>query len=152
MKRRFGLKILAATLFSTMLLAAKSHGATVDLVGINLSGAGFASHILPGVNGKNYIFPTEAYFSQWSARGIKLVRFPIIWERLQPQLGAPLDKDYAQLIDQTFDFARKHGIKLILDLHNYMRYRGTVIGTGAVSFDHYKDFLIRISHCMRTTS
>lgn len=152
MKRRFGLKLLAATLFSATLLAAKSHGAPVDLVGINLSGAGFASHILPGVNGRNYIFPTESYFSQWNARGVKLVRFPIIWERLQPQLGAPLDKDYAQLIDQTFNFAQKYGIKIILDLHNYMRYRGTIIGTGAVSFDHYRDVLTRISQRWSSSS
>ncbi|SHJ63059.1 hypothetical protein SAMN05216295_11969, partial [Pseudomonas luteola] len=27
----------------------------VDLVSLNLSGAGFAPHVLPGINGTNYI-------------------------------------------------------------------------------------------------
>ncbi|MFV1944171.1 cellulase family glycosylhydrolase, partial [Pseudomonas luteola] len=91
----------------------------VDLVSLNLSGAGFAPHVLPGINGTNYIFPVESYFQQWSARGIKTFRFPIIWERLQPKLGGPLDPTYVALIDRTFGYAQKHNIKIILDLHNY---------------------------------
>nr|WP_145008361.1 cellulase family glycosylhydrolase [Pseudomonas psychrotolerans] len=118
---------------------------TVSLVGLNLSGAGFASQVLPGINGTNYIFPSEAYFSQWSARGVKLIRFPIIWERLQPTLGGALDPTYAALIDRTFGYADKYGMKIILDLHNYMRYRGVVIGTGNVAYAQYQDVLTRIA-------
>ena len=117
----------------------------IPLVGLNLSGAGFAARVLPGVNGTHYIFPVEAYFSQWSARGVKLIRFPIIWERLQPTLGGALDPTYAALIDRTFGYANKYGMKIILDLHNYMRYRGVVIGTGNVSYAHYQDVMTRIA-------
>jgi len=117
----------------------------VSLVGLNLSGAGFAPQVLPGINARHYIFPVEAYFSQWSARGVKLIRFPILWERVQPTLGGPLDPTYAGLIDQTMGFAQKYGMKVILDLHNYMRYRGTVIGTGGVSYAHYQDVMTRIA-------
>lgn len=124
----------------------------VSLLGLNLSGAGFASRVLPGVNGTHYIFPTESYFSQWSGRGVKLIRFPILWERLQPVLGGPLDPTYAALIDRTFSYAQKYDIKVILDLHNYMRYRGVVIGTGNVSYLHYKDVLIRIAQRWSTQS
>jgi len=117
----------------------------IPLVGLNLSGAGFAAQVLPGVNGTHYIFPVEAYFSQWSSRGVKLIRFPIIWERLQPSLGGALDPTYAGLIDRTFGYANKYGMKIILDLHNYMRYRGVVIGTGNVSYAHYQDVMSRIA-------
>jgi aryl-phospho-beta-D-glucosidase BglC (GH1 family) len=117
----------------------------VHLVGLNLSGAGFAPQRLPGINGTHYIFPVEGYFSQWSARGVKLVRFPILWERLQPTLGGALDPTYASLIDRTFGYAQKYGMQIILDLHNYMRYGGTVIGTGGVSYAHYQDVMTRIA-------
>lgn len=121
------------------------HAESVHLVGLNLSGAGFASQVLPGVNGTHYIFPVESYFSQWSSRGVKLIRFPILWERLQPTLGSSFDPTYAALIDRTFSYANKYGMKIILDLHNYMRYRGVVIGTGNVSYAHYQDVTTRIA-------
>lgn len=117
----------------------------VNLVGLNLSGAGFAPQVLPGINGTNYIFPVEAYFQQWSARGIKLIRFPIIWERLQPSLGGALEPTYAALIDRTFGFASKYNIRIILDLHNYARYRGQIIGAGAVTYEQYQDVMTKIA-------
>lgn len=146
--RRKPAAILALSM-SLLLAAIPSFDARaeqVNLVGLNFSGAGFAGQILPGVNGTHYIFPVEAYFSQWSARGIKLVRFPVIWERLQPQLNEPLDATYAALIDRTFSYAQKYGIKIIFDLHNYMRYRGNLIGTAAVPYSSYKDVMSRIAN------
>ncbi|WP_434136415.1 cellulase family glycosylhydrolase [Pseudomonas luteola] len=127
------------------LLVSSSAVASVDLVGLNLSGAGFASHVLPGINGTNYIFPTESYFKQWSEKGIKLVRFPIIWERLQPTLGGALDAKYVQLIDSTFSYAEKHNVKIILDLHNYARYRGQIIGTSGVPYARYQEIMTKIA-------
>ncbi|TWI52348.1 aryl-phospho-beta-D-glucosidase BglC (GH1 family) [Pseudomonas duriflava] len=117
----------------------------IDLVSLNLSGAGFAPHVLPGINGTNYIFPVESYFQQWSARGIKTMRFPIIWERLQPKLGGPLDPTYVALIDRTFGYAQKHNVKIILDLHNYAKYRGQVIGTSSVPYARYQEIMTKIA-------
>ena len=119
--------------------------ASVDLIGLNMSGAGFAGQVLPGVNGRNYIFPTEPNFQQWSTKGIRLIRFPILWERLQPTLGGPLDPTYAALIDGTFNLANKYGMKVILDLHNYMRYRGQIIGTSGVPYQRYQDIMAKIA-------
>ncbi|WP_236712038.1 DUF4214 domain-containing protein [Pseudomonas sp. EpS/L25] len=127
------------------LLGAKAQAAPVHLLGLNLSGAGFAPQVLPGVNGTHFIFPVEAYFKQWSERGVKLIRFPILWERLQPTLGGALDPTYAALIDRTFGYADQYGMQVILDLHNYMRYRGVVIGTGNVAYAHYQDVMTRIA-------
>lgn len=117
----------------------------MPLVGLNFSGAGFAGNVIPGINNRNYIFPTEYYFSSWSARGVKLIRFPILWERLQPALGGELDSSYAQLIDGVFYYANKYNMKVILDLHNYARYRGAVIGTGDVSYESFRDVTTKIA-------
>ena len=118
---------------------------SMPLVGLNFSGAGFAGNVIPGINNKNYIFPTEYYFSSWSARGVKLIRFPILWERLQPNLGGDFDPAYAQLIDSVFSYAEKYKIKVILDLHNYARYRGVLIGTNEVSYESFKDVAARMA-------
>jgi len=115
------------------------------LVGINLSGAGFAGQVLPGVNGTNYIFPVEGYFQQWSQKGVRFIRFPILWERLQPRLFGEFDEAYAKLIDRTFYYAAKYDVKIILDLHNYARYRGGVIGTDAVPYASYQDVTTKIA-------
>ncbi|KTT13138.1 cellulase [Pseudomonas oryzihabitans] len=130
---------------AALALAPSAKAEQVNLVGLNLSGAGFAGQVLPGVNGTHYIFPVEAYFKQWSAKGIKLIRFPVIWERLQPTLGGPLDATYAALIDQTFANAQKYGMRIILDLHNYTFYRGSVIGSAAVPYDRYQEIMTRIA-------
>ncbi|TWI52572.1 aryl-phospho-beta-D-glucosidase BglC (GH1 family) [Pseudomonas duriflava] len=135
------LPILAALALGTTAVQAEQ----VDLVSLNLSGAGFAPHVLPGINGTNYIFPVESYFQQWSARGIKTMRFPIIWERLQPKLGGPLDPTYVALIDRTFGYAQKHNVKIILDLHNYARYRGQIIGTSSVPYARYQEIMTKIA-------
>ncbi|MDT3719488.1 DUF4214 domain-containing protein [Pseudomonas oryzihabitans] len=129
----------------TSLSASNLQAATVHLLGLNLSGAAFAPQVLPGINGTHYIFPVEAHFKQWSDRGVKLIRFPILWERLQPTLGNALDPTYSALIDRTFAYAEKYGMKIILDLHNYMRYRGVVIGTGNVPYSQYQDVMTRIA-------
>ncbi len=146
---RFSVAALRRPLAAVATVLALSAGAaqaeSVSLVGLNLSGAGFAPQVLPGINGTNYIFPVEAYFQQWSARGVKLIRFPIIWERLQPKLGGPLDSAYVALVNQTFGYAQKHGIKIILDLHNYARYRGQVIGTSSVPYARYQEIMSHIA-------
>lgn len=118
---------------------------SVELIGINMSGAGFASHVLPGMNNRNYIFPTESHFKYWKAQGINTIRFPVIWERLQPTLNSNLEPGYTKLIDEVFALGNKYNIKIILDLHNYARYRGKIIGTETVPYSAYYDVMRKIA-------
>ncbi|KUM39700.1 glycoside hydrolase family 5 protein [Pseudomonas sp. EpS/L25] len=140
--RHFSLR-LAGTLALTSAFFGSAQA--VELVGLNFSGAGFASQVLPGMNNRNYIFPSEQHFKDWSAKGIKLVRFPIIWERIQPKLNSMLDPDYGALVTQTLNYAQKYGVQVILDLHNYARYRGEVIGAGKVTYFNYWDVMYRLA-------
>ncbi|WP_434775553.1 cellulase family glycosylhydrolase [Pseudomonas oryzihabitans] len=135
--------LLLPALFATASLATSAQA--VDLVGLNFSGATFAAQVLPGVNDRNFIFPAESHFQQWSAKGVKLVRFPILWERLQPSMGANLDPAYAALVDRTLGYAQKYGVKVILDLHNYARYQGKVIGAGEVPYEAFQNLMTRIA-------
>ncbi|WP_158973982.1 cellulase family glycosylhydrolase, partial [Pseudomonas sp. BAV 4579] len=135
--------LLLPALFATASLATSAQA--VDLVGLNFSGATFAAQVLPGVNDRNFIFPAESHFQQWSAKGVKLVRFPILWERLQSSMGANLDPTYAGLIDRTLGYAQKYGVKVILDLHNYARYQGKVIGAGEIPYEAFQNLMTRVA-------
>lgn len=147
-KRRIGGGLLATVLLSAALYGqAQPQPATakVDLIGINLSAAGFAGQVLPGVEGTNYFYPTEDYFRRYAAKGIRFIRFPFLWERVQPQLGGELDQAQVALLQRTLDFADKYGIRVILDLHNYARYRGQLIGSPQVSYASYADVWKRLA-------
>ena len=139
------IKPLIALIAILAFFSQTAYGKEINLVGLNLSGAGFAPQVLPGKNDRNYIFPSESHFSYWRKQGIKLIRFPIIWERLQPKLGGPLDKTYVSLITRTFSYANKYKMLIILDLHNYARYRGQIIGTSSVPYAKYQDDMTKIA-------
>ena len=118
---------------------------TLDLVGINVAGAEFTSSALPGKHGTHYFFPPDGYFQKWYDRGIRTVRFPIKWERLQPTLNGALDPEYAGLIDKMLTQAADHDMSVILDVHNYARYRGNLIGSKEVPNSAYENLMAQIA-------
>ncbi|HAQ86611.1 MAG TPA: endoglucanase [Pseudomonas sp.] len=127
------------------LWSAASYAENIDLVGLNIGGAAFSGNVIPGKYKTNYFFPAPGYFAKWKAKGIETIRFPIMWERLQPALNAELDEDYAELIDQTLQQAAQYDMRIILDIHNYARYRKQLIGTEAVPISAYADLLERVA-------
>ncbi len=119
--------------------------AKIDLIGINVAGAEFTSGELPGKHGTHFFFPPEDYFERWQERGIRMIRFPIKWERLQPALKGSFDETYAELIDEMLDQAKEYEMRIILDVHNYARYRGDVIGSDEVPVEAFQDLMERIA-------
>jgi len=140
-----GVRLRNATLALVLLGSTSLAQAGIDLIGVNLSAASFSPQVLPGTNGVNYVFPTEQYFKDWSARGVKTVRLPILWERLQPALMGPLDRDYADLIGKALGDAHKNGIRILLDLHNSVRYHDNLVGSDAVPFTAFTDLYARMA-------
>ncbi len=107
------------------------------LVGVNLSGAGFGPSVVPGKHGTNYTYPAESYYKKYSDLGMPLVRLPFLWERIQPKLNSPLNAEEFARLKQSLDFAQKHNVKVILDLHNYYRYYGKLIGSKEVPISSF---------------
>jgi endoglucanase len=107
------------------------------LVGVNLSGAGFGPSVVPGTHGTNYTYPAESYYKKYADLGMPLVRLPFLWERIQPKLGTPLNTVELARLKQSLDFAHKHNVKVILDLHNYYRYFGKLIGSNEVPISSF---------------
>lgn len=97
--------------------------------GVNLAGPEFGarepgfSNITPGRFGKDFVFPRNDTLAYYSSRGLRIIRLPLSWERLQPTLGAALDATYSGRVLEHLDAAAMQGCSVVLDLHNYGRYR-----------------------------
>lgn len=119
------------------------------LIGINLAGAEFAPQRLPGKYGSEYRFPTEAQFRYYQTAGFNAIRLPILWERLQPNLLGELDPDYLRGIINSLDMAATHRMRLVVDLHNYARYRGKLIGEPEIGVAAFQDVWRRLAAALR---
>lgn len=119
------------------------------LIGVNLAGAEFAPHRLPGHYGREYRFPIEAQFRYYRAAGFNAVRLPILWERLQPKLFGELDHDYLGGISNSLDLAASQHMRLVVDLHNYARYQGKLIGEQEVGVAAFQDVWRRLAKELR---
>lgn len=102
---------------------------SIGVKGINMAGAEFAAGVLPGRQGVNYFFLEEHRVEYYRKSGFNTIRFPILWERLQPSLNEPLDRHYLSGIKDALDIAERQGLWLILDLHNYGFYRKQKLGS-----------------------
>ena len=125
-------------------------GTPINLVGVNLAGAEFsagnsASDSLPGRYLIHYIYPGEADFKRYADLGMKLVRLPFRWERIQPKLNTELNAAELGRLMTTLDHARKHNVQVILDMHNYYRYYGKLIASNDVPISTFADSWRRIA-------
>jgi endoglucanase len=96
--------------------------------GVNLASAEFAPQKVPGIAGKDYIYPTKATAAPFAAMGMNSVRLPILWERIQPQPGQPLDPEELKRLDASLDDLGGFE-QVIIGIHNYGRYRGELLGS-----------------------
>ncbi|MGI4801841.1 MAG: cellulase family glycosylhydrolase [Janthinobacterium lividum] len=111
--------------------------------GVNLSGLEMNSSKKPGKANVDYGVPKTSELDYYASKGIKVIRLPILWERLQPNLLAvspslTLDANYLALITNLLTYADTKGMGIIIDLHNYGAYNGikmtTAGGVTAVQF------------------
>ncbi|ATI80048.1 glycosyl hydrolase family 5 [Sphingobium yanoikuyae] len=88
------------------------------LSGINLAGGEFNSGRKPGIFGKDYIYPDTRTAAPFVAMGMKIVRVPILWERIQPVPLQPLSAAEQARLDKVVAILAPFRI-IILDIHNY---------------------------------
>jgi len=114
--------LLAFFLLCTQLLYSKPVTDTLPF-GVNLAGAEFGQSNMPGVYNTDYTYPTVATIDYFAAKGFKLLRIPFRWERVQHAMGAELDAAELNRLTAFTDTCAVRGIQVILDMHNYGRYR-----------------------------
>lgn len=115
------------------------------LKGVSLAGAEFNGDQLPGVVFKNYIYPSASEMTYFRAQGVNTLRLPFLWERIQPVLFGELAVAEREHIAATIALAKAQGMCVILDVHNYGRYRGHPIGSSSVPTQAFIDLWLRLA-------
>lgn len=119
---------LAALAGSMLLLLITACGEARPLryVGMNLSGAEYPSEKMALWRTKE-VYPDRRVVDYFADRGMNIIRLPIDWERLQPQLCGPLVPESLAKIDATIALARARGMVTIVDLHEFGLAHGKLI-------------------------
>ena len=116
------------------------------IAGVNLSGLEFNSGTLPGRLNYNYVAPNDSELAYYQAKGIKMIRLPVLWARLQPRLLAAdpdttLDPSYLGLVKTIIAEAAARDMQVIVDVHNYGGYNANhKIGDGVLSQAQFATF------------
>lgn len=121
-----------------------------QFTGINLAGGEFAADQVPGVYGKNYIYPRRATAAPYLALGANSVRIPFLWERIQPLPMGPLDPAELARLDMMVRDLSDFSL-VILDLHNYGRYRGQPLDRSPASAALLADVWRRLAEHYRAS-
>ncbi len=90
----------------------------VQMTGVNLAGAEF--------DGFAFWQTDPAEWDYYNSKDLNLIRIPFKWERIQSSLYGAVD--FTNL-DAVVAQASSRGMKVVLDMHNYARHSGHVIGT-----------------------
>ncbi|MEN0087729.1 MAG: cellulase family glycosylhydrolase, partial [Pseudomonadota bacterium] len=114
------------------------------LRGVNLAGAEFGE-AMPGIFGRDYTYPSTETIKHFAARGAGVIRLPFAWPRLQRELYAPFDRDELKRLKDTIETIHSQGMTLVLDPHDYARYRDQVVGSAAVPNAAFADFWRRLT-------
>ena len=111
--------------------------------GVNMACADFGSNF-PGVYNTDYTYPQASDLDYWNEKGLKLVRFPFKWERLQYELNGELNRHDLDKMKDFVAAAAERDMVVMLDLHNYCRRymngEHTIIGTNGLTPEHLASF------------
>jgi len=95
----------------------------VPLAGVNISGGEFGA--LPGKINYQYIYPSNAEIDYFYNNGMRILRIPFRWERLQPTLFGPLATADRVALKAATTYATSKGMTVVLDMHDYAARRAT---------------------------
>jgi len=113
---------LAALLAAAAMTGAMPSSAVAGILrGVNISGGEFAGGGAPGTLDVNYTYPTKAEIDYYYNLGMRVIRVPFMWERLQPTLNGGLSAVDRQKLRDVVTYATGKKMFVVLDMHNYAR-------------------------------
>ena len=132
---------------ASLFLPLLTFGGDVYFPGVNLSGGEFGSG---PILEHDFTYPVANEFTYFHGKGMKIIRLPFKWERLQPQLSGELDPTNLKEIDRCIATASQLGLLVLLDVHNYSQ--RTVDGKVALlgvdprlTNEQFNDFWMRLA-------
>ncbi|KAH9937243.1 endoglucanase [Fomitopsis serialis] len=101
------------------------------LGGVNTAGYDFSVDTNGDYSGTDAPPPTSQY-THFTSQGANLYRIPFAWQLMTPTLGGTINSSFFTGYDQTVQAALSSGsgVYVIVDLHNYARWNGDIIGQG----------------------
>src|SRR3954469_15569333 len=106
------------------------------MIGVNLAGGEF---------GTNYIYPNNQEIDYYVSKGMDVIRIPFKWERLQPVQAGALDQTELSRLKASVDYATSKGLKVVLDVHNYGKGYGSVVGSAATPDSSFADLWSKLA-------
>lgn len=122
--------------------------------GVNISGAEFRGSGYPGRYGYDYSYPKDSDIDYLASRGLRIMRVPFRWIRIQPELGGELLAEEVERLTHVVSYVRSKGIAVLLDTHDYAS-RGGVIGSGepgAPTKEQFADYWSRLANLFKADS
>lgn len=113
-------------------------------VGINLSGMEEGGKV-PGKPYFDFAVPSEDEWSYFASKGLKLVRLPFKWERVQPVAGQALASDYLKLMHTQLQMAANYSMTVIVDNHGFGSGYGAKLDGGSASNSNFADLWRRLA-------
>lgn len=95
-------------------------------------------------------FPEESHIVYFRNVGMNAIRLPLYWEEMQPILNGQLNPRYIQNTREFLDKAHANGMKVLIDLHNYARYRNVLIGSADVPVTSFAGFWKKLAATFKT--
>jgi len=99
--------------------------------GVNLAGLEFGMQTTGSLNQDPMLPPPITQIEHFRAENVNAFRIPICWQRMQPKIKGELDPEYLKLLSTYVNQALTSKASVIVDLHNYDRRDGKVIGEAA---------------------
>lgn len=125
-------------------------------IGINVSGAEYSWETYATTSDLDYL----------KSKGIRLLRVPFAWEKMQPSLNGPLDPAELARMKTFLDAVGARDMSAIIDMHNYARYivnwaslgnigtgnertKGSIIGSTEVPYAAYQDVWTKLAAALK---
>jgi endoglucanase len=119
--------------------------ATTPLSGANVAGAEFNGGKQGARVSFDYVYPAAAEVALLQKLDLKLMRVPFLWERIQPKPLDALDAEELAHLDAVVAQASASGMTVVLDVHNYGTYRGTLLDKPDAPRDALPDLWKRLA-------
>ncbi|GES62082.1 putative endoglucanase [Aspergillus terreus] len=124
------LSLLAVLSLPLALAAPNKRASSFVWFGSNESGAEFGQGNIPGVLGKDYIWPDASAIATLHNAGMNIFRVAFMMERLVPsKMTGTADATYMGDLKATVKAITDMGAYAVIDPHNFGRYYGNIISS-----------------------
>lgn len=112
--------------------------------GVNMAGLEFGINNNGNKGDKNLAPPIEQV-DDLVGQGFNMIRIPFGWQHIQPTIKGELDPTQLALLDKYVDAVLAKKAFVIIDLHNYARLEGKIVGQSEVGADALVDLWRRLA-------